>query len=53
MIRPRGKPSRIYKNIFGLEGKSTKREKNNNSKNKKMNLLQSREFSLNPRARNP
>ncbi len=52
MIRPRGKASRIYKNIFGLEQKSPKREKVN-SKNKKMNLLQSRDFSLNPRARNP
>ena len=53
MLRPGGKASRIYKNIFALEEKAPKREKDNSSKNKKMSLLHSKDYSLNPRARNP
>ena len=53
MLRPRGKASRIYKKIFALEEKSPEKGTDGNSKNKKMNILHSKDYSLNPRARNP
>lgn len=53
MLRPRGKASRIYNNIFAFEAKAPKRGTDGSSKNKKMDILHSKDYSLNPRARNP
>lgn len=58
MIRPRGKASRIYQDIFSLESSDVKKEKEMPDKivstsDTRMNDLISRDFSLNTRPRNP
>ncbi len=57
MIRPRGKASRIYKQIFSFEGKTSQKRQGSREStgegqsNKKMNILKSRDISLNPTTR--
>lgn len=57
MIRPRGKASRIYREIFSLDEVKVKKSKrdgyNSLREDKKNNELISRDYALNPRARNP
>lgn len=59
MIRPRGKASRIYYNIFSMNDSSEKKERvkervneSRSSADKRMNELISRDISLNERPKN-